>query len=60
VNVLKKVLMDAKEEDIELFNSPVGYPARGVRTQLHRDIEVGTSTQSCLYLKLCYPMQSGG
>lgn len=30
----KQVLMDAKSEDIELLKSPVGLPARGVRTQL--------------------------
>lgn len=30
----KDVLLDAKEEDIKLLKSPVGYPARGVRTKL--------------------------
>ncbi|MDD2567102.1 MAG: nitronate monooxygenase [Thiovulaceae bacterium] len=30
----KKVLLAAKEEDIQLMSSPVGYPARGVRTNL--------------------------
>ena len=30
----KEVLLAAKEEDIELIKSPVGYPARGVRTNL--------------------------
>ncbi|DAB34254.1 MAG TPA: 2-nitropropane dioxygenase [Sulfurospirillum sp. UBA12182] len=30
----KQVLLDSKEEDIKLFKSPVGYPARGVRTEL--------------------------
>jgi nitronate monooxygenase len=30
----KQVLMDAKAEDIQLMKSPVGYPARGVRTNL--------------------------
>lgn len=30
----KKVLIDCKEEDIILMKSPVGYPARGVRTNL--------------------------
>jgi len=30
----KEVLMNAKEEDIQLMGSPVGYPARGVRTNL--------------------------
>ena len=35
----KKVLLDAKEEDIILMKSPVGYPARGVRTNLTALVE---------------------
>ena len=38
----KKVLLDAKEEDIHLMKSPVGYPARGVRTNLSGLIETKT------------------
>ncbi len=30
----KQVLIDCEEKDIELIKSPVGYPARGVRTHL--------------------------
>ncbi len=30
----KEVLINAKEEDIVLLKSPVGYPARGIRTNL--------------------------
>lgn len=30
----KKVILDAKKEDISLLKSPVGYPARGVLTNL--------------------------
>jgi len=30
----KKVLLDAKEDDIQLMGSPVGYPAQGVVTKL--------------------------
>ena len=30
----KEVIIGAKEEDIKLLKSPVGYPARGVRTNL--------------------------
>ncbi len=30
----KEVILAAKEEDIKLLKSPVGYPARGVRTNL--------------------------
>lgn len=36
---LKKVLLDAKKEDIELMASPVGYPAQGVRTNLTNLVE---------------------
>ena len=36
---LKKVLLDAKKEDIELMSSPVGYPAQGVRTNLTNLVE---------------------
>jgi len=35
----KKVILKAKEEDIKLFKSPVGYPARGVKTNLHKLIK---------------------
>ena len=35
----KQVLLEAKEEDIELMASPVGYPARGVRTHLTELVE---------------------
>lgn len=36
---LKKVLLDAKEDDIQLMKSPVGYPARGVRSNLTELVE---------------------
>lgn len=35
----KQVLIEAKEDDIQLFKSPVGYPARGVKTNLHKLVE---------------------
>lgn len=35
----KDVLLNAKEEDIQLMGSPVGYPARGVRTNLTSLVE---------------------
>lgn len=37
--VFKEILVNAKEEDIKLFKSPVGYPARGVRTNLIQMVE---------------------
>ena len=38
----KEVLLNAKEEDIQLMGSPVGYPARGVRTNLTSLVETRT------------------
>lgn len=35
----KKVLINAKEEDIQLMASPVGYPAQGIRTNLIELVE---------------------
>jgi nitronate monooxygenase len=35
----KEVLLETKEEDIKLLKSPVGYPARGVRTNLIELVE---------------------
>jgi len=35
----KKVLLDAKKEDIQLMKSPVGYPAQGVVTHLTHLVE---------------------
>ena len=36
---LKQVLIDAKQDDIQLMSSPVGYPAQGVRTNLTSLVE---------------------
>ena len=35
----KKVLLEAKKEDIQLMSSPVGYPAQGIRTNLTQLVE---------------------
>ena len=35
----KQVLLDATQNDIKLFKSPVGYPARGIRTNLIKLVE---------------------
>ncbi|HBB40580.1 MAG: 2-nitropropane dioxygenase [Nitrospirae bacterium CG18_big_fil_WC_8_21_14_2_50_70_55] len=39
----KQVILEAKKEDIQLIHSPVGYPARGVITQLQHDMASGTA-----------------
>ncbi len=43
--IFKEVILRAKAEDIGLMKSPVGLPARGVRTSLQRHIEAGTAPQ---------------
>ncbi|WP_456480606.1 nitronate monooxygenase [Nautilia sp.] len=35
----KRILLNAKKEDIILMKSPVGYPARGIRTKLIEKVE---------------------
>jgi len=41
--ILKNVLVNAKADDIKLMKSPVGLPARGVRTNLQFSIENNTA-----------------
>jgi len=41
----KKVIINSKKEDIVLLKSPVGYPARGIVTQLIKDIEEGKAPE---------------
>jgi len=38
-DTFKKILIEAKKEDIILMKSPVGYPARGIRTKLIELVE---------------------
>lgn len=38
-DTFKEVLLKSTQEDIQLFKSPVGYPARGVRTNLIQMVE---------------------
>jgi nitronate monooxygenase len=45
----KDTLLQAEEKDIVLMKSPVGMPARGVRTQLQSSIDQGTAPKiSCI------------
>jgi len=43
--LFKEVILRARSEDIGLMKSPVGMPARGVRSRLHQAIEAGTAPQ---------------
>lgn len=55
----KKVLVDAKEEDIKLIKSPVGLPARGVITNLQRSIEAGTAPKVACISNCVAPCHRG-
>ncbi len=55
----KSVLLESKEEDIELFKSPVGLPARGVRTNLQNIIEEGTAPKVACISNCVAPCKQG-
>lgn len=57
--VLKKVLLDAKKDDIKLMKSPVGLPARGVSTQLQQSIEDGTAPKVACISNCVAPCNRG-
>ena len=56
---MKDIIIEAGEDDIKLFKSPVGYPARGVKTQLHRDIEAGTAPKVACISNCVAPCHRG-
>jgi nitronate monooxygenase len=55
----KQVILDAKEEDIKLLKSPVGYPARGVRTNLQTMIEENTAPKIACISNCVAPCHRG-
>jgi len=58
-DTFKKIIIGAKEDDIKLFKSPVGYPARGVKTELHRRIEEGTAPKVACISNCVAPCKRG-
>lgn len=46
--VLKQVLLEAREEDIVIVSSPVGYPGRAVKTNLIETLDPGNARISCI------------
>ncbi len=56
---LKEVLLGAKKEDIQLLKSPVGLPARGVKTQLQKSIEEGTAPKVACISNCVAPCNRG-
>ncbi|HFU77006.1 MAG TPA: nitronate monooxygenase [Epsilonproteobacteria bacterium] len=57
--VMKDIIIEAKADDIKLFKSPVGYPARGVKTQLHEDVEKGTAPKIACISNCVAPCNRG-
>ena len=55
----KQVILDAKAEDIQLLKSPVGYPARGVRTHLQEMIEEKTAPKIACISNCVAPCHRG-
>ncbi|QKF92542.1 nitronate monooxygenase [Campylobacter sp. CCUG 57310] len=55
----KEVLLNAKKEDIELIKSPVGYPARGVRTNLINLVDQKTGPKISCISNCVAPCQRG-
>ena len=55
----KDVILNADEEDIKLFKSPVGLPARGVRTNLQTMIENKTAPKVACISNCVAPCKQG-
>lgn len=58
-DVMKQVILDSTEDTIKLFKSPVGYPARGVETGLHKSIEEGTAPKIACISNCVAPCNQG-
>jgi nitronate monooxygenase len=56
---MKNVLLNAKEDDIKLFKSPVGLPARGVKTNLQFSIENNTAPKVACISNCVAPCNRG-
>lgn len=55
----KEVLLNAKKEDIKLFKSPVGYPARGVQTNLMKLLKEKAAPKIQCICNCVSPCQKG-
>jgi len=58
-DIFEKTLLEAKESDIKLLKSPVGLPARGVRTNLQKIIEEGTAPKVACISNCVAPCNQG-
>ncbi len=58
-DAFKQKIIDATEDDIKLFKSPVGYPARGVKSTLHQKIAEGTAPKIACISNCVAPCHRG-
>ncbi|MEA2029722.1 MAG: nitronate monooxygenase [Campylobacterota bacterium] len=58
-DAFKSLILKAKEEDIKLLKSPVGLPARGVRTNLQKIIEDGSAPKVACISNCVAPCNQG-
>ena len=58
-DILKETLIKAKKEDIELLKSPVGYPARGVRTNLLNIVDKREGPKISCISNCVFPCKQG-
>ena len=58
-NNFKDIILAAEEEDIKLFKSPVGLPARGVKTNLQTIIENKTAPKVACISNCVAPCKQG-
>jgi len=58
-DVMKEMIIEADEDDIKLFKSPVGYPARGIKSKLHANIEAGTAPKVACISNCVAPCNRG-
>ncbi len=57
--VMKQMIIKADADDIKLFKSPVGYPARGINSQLHADIVTGDAPKVACISNCVAPCNRG-
>ena len=58
-DTFKQILLNAKKEDIILMKSPVGYPARGIRTKLIEKVEKNKGPKIKCISNCVYPCHRG-
>jgi nitronate monooxygenase len=58
-DTFKDLMLKTEKDDIILMKSPVGYPARGIRTSLHENIENGSAPKVACISNCVAPCHRG-